>query len=251
MENWIERASEPRQLFLAWQAPDHFGDRFRWAVAILTPRGEDYTFRYLARGSEIESFNQGRRYEELESLGYQGYPAFNFKRAVHERNVLSVFMRRLPPRTRSDFQDYTRQFRLARNLKLSDFSLLARTEAKLPSDGFSIVDPLDPELDRCDLMLEVAGFRYYFDPDKPIALSVGQSVEIAPEPDNPVDPNAVQFLSDSRKIGNVNRLQAKTFLRWLAERQVSGVLERLNGRAGKPRAFIFVRVRPLQAKVAA
>src|SRR2546422_10843915 len=134
MENGIERASEPRQLFLAWQAPDHFGDRFRWAVGIVTPQGNDYKFRYLAPGSEFESFNQNRGYEELQSLGYQGYPAFNFKRAVHERDVLSAFLRRLPPRSRSDFQDYTRQFRLARDLHLSDFGLLGRTEAKLPSD---------------------------------------------------------------------------------------------------------------------
>ncbi len=100
-------------------------------------------------------------------------------------------------------------------------------------------------------MLEVAGFRYYVDRNRPMALSVGQSVDIAPEPDNPKDPNAVQILSDGHKIGYVNRLQTKTFLRWLVERRVSGVVERLNGSVEKPRAFIFVRVRPLQAKVAA
>jgi hypothetical protein len=251
MENWIERASEPRRLFLAWQAPDQFGDRFRWAVGIVTPRGNDYTFRYLAPGSEFESFNQNRQYEELHELGYQGYPTFNFKRLVHERDVLSVFMRRLPPRGRSDFQDYTKQFRLARNLRLSDFALLGRTEAKLPSDGFSMVDPLDPELDWCDLMLEIAGFRYYANEADVKNLTIGQAVEIVPEPENPKDPNALKFLSSGRKLGYVNRLQTKTFLRWLAERRISAVLERLNGGAEKPRAFVFVRVRPLQAKVAA
>jgi hypothetical protein len=251
MENWIERASDPRQLFLAWQAPDHFGNRFRWAVGVLAPRGDDYTFRYLVSGSEFESLNQGHQFEGLKSLGYQGYPSFNPKRVIHERDILSPFMRRLPPRNRSDFQEYTSQFRLARNLRLSDFGLLGRTEAKLPGDGFSLVDPLDPEADWCDLMLEVAGFRYYVNEEKPLAITVGSSVEIAAEPDNPVDPNAVQFLLDGRKIGNVNRLQTKAFLRWLAERRVSGVFERLNGTNERPRAFIFVRVRPMQAQAAA
>jgi len=35
MPNWIERIAEPKRLFLAWQAPDHLVDRFRWAVADL------------------------------------------------------------------------------------------------------------------------------------------------------------------------------------------------------------------------
>ena len=30
------RIAEPRKLFLAWQAPDHMGLRFRWAVAFLS-----------------------------------------------------------------------------------------------------------------------------------------------------------------------------------------------------------------------
>jgi hypothetical protein len=251
MENWIERESEPRQLFLAWQAPDHFGNRFRWAVGVLTPRGTDHTFRYLVSGSEFESLNQGHRFDELVALGYQGHPSFNPKRVVHEREILSPFVRRLPPRSRSDFQDYTSQFRLARALRVSDFELLGRTEAKLPSDGFSLVDPLDPDADWYDLLLEVAGFQYYVNQEKPMTITVGSSVEIAAEPDNPVDPNAVQFVLGGRKIGNVNRLQTKAFLRWLGERRVSGVLERLNGSAEKPRAFIFVRVRPLQAQAAA
>jgi HIRAN domain len=249
MENWIENAPEPRKLFLAWQAPDRFGDRFRWAVGTVTPHGRDHTFRYLMSGAEFERLNQNRRFEELESLGYRGYPAS--ERVVHDDNILSIFMRRLPPRNRSDFRQYMKQFRLSSNVHLSDFDLLAHTEAKLPSDGFSMVDPLDPEIDSCDLMLEVAGFRYYLDKSRSASLTVGQSIALTSEPNNPHDPNAVQFLADGHRIGYVNRLQASTFLHWLGARKVSGILERLNGREEKPRAFVFVRVRPLQAKAAA
>lgn len=251
MEHWIENAPEPRKLFLAWQAPDQFGDRFRWAVGIVTPHGHDHTFRYLMSGSEFRRLNQNRGFEELESLGYRGYPALGSERVVHEDNILSIFMRRLPPRNRSDFREYMKQFRLSSNMNLSDFNLLAHTEAKLPSDGFSMVDPLDPEVDSCDLLLEVAGFRYYLDNARPASLKVGQSIELIPEPNNPKDPNAVQFLAEGHRIGYVNRLQASTFLHWLSERKVSSILERLNGREEKPRAFVFVRVRPLQAKAAA
>ena len=69
-------------------------------------------------------------------------------------------------------------------------------------------------------------------------------MHIEDEPNNPKDPNAVQLVARQRKIGNINRLQAPAFLRWLAEAQVSGEIARLNGRPDKPRAFVFVSIRP-------
>jgi len=250
MENWIEHISQPLRLFLAWQAPDHLNDRFRWAVGVLGPREGVTALRYFQNGSEFEAFNQGRTFERLLALGYRGYPGFSLRREVHDKGVLEALMRRLPPRSRQDFGDYKRQFRLPSQLELSDLALLARTEAKLPSDGFSVVDPLDAETEWCDLLLEIAGFRYYV-PSEPLQPDVGCPIEITPEPDNQFDPSAVQICMRSRKIGNVNRLQAATFLRWLVERRVSGALERLNGTPDKPRAYIFVRVRPAANRAAA
>lgn len=250
MENWIEATAEPRRLFLAWQAPDHLNDRFRWAVAILDPRGEDCALRYLRGTREFESFNQGRTFEQLTALGFQGHPAFNMRREVHSDGVLLTLMRRLPPRSRSDFHEYKRQFRLSDSLELSDFALLGQTEAKLPSDGFSVVDPLDPETGYCDLLLEIAGHRYYVR-EQPIGVDVGHPIELLPEPESAYDPNAVKVTIGQRKIGNINRLQAPAFLRWLAERRVTGAIERLNGKSDRPRAFIFVRVRPVEQRVAA
>jgi HIRAN domain len=251
MEHWITRASEPDRLYLAWQAPDQFGDRFRWAVGVIERQAGAHVFRYLEPATEFPALNQGRTFEDIQSLGFVGYPPFSPKRALHVGDVLTPLIRRLPPRRRSDFLDYTRQFRLAPELELSDFALLGRTEAKLPSDGFSVVDPLDRDADQCDLMLEIAGFRYYICEKSASEDRVGQLVEVSPEPNNPKDPNAVQFCLNGRKIGNVNRLQASTFLHWLSERRVSAVVERLNGNSEKPRAFVFVKVRPLRAQEAA
>jgi hypothetical protein len=239
VENWIAQVHEPQRLFLAWQAPDQMKDRHRWAVGIVTRTGEDCALRYFYSGSYFEKMNSGRSFEELLKLGYEGYAAFPLRREMHAR-VLSTFMRRLPPRTRSDFEEYTRRFRLAPTLSINNFALLGRTEAKLPSDGFSLVDPLDAEADECDLMLEVAGYRYYAQDATP---SVGMSADIQAEPDNPFDHNAVAILVDSKKIGNINRLQSETFLRWLATRQMTACIEDMNNQADKPRAFVFVRVR--------
>jgi hypothetical protein len=250
MGNWIERVAEPRKLFLAWQAPDHLRNRFRWAVGVLERDGDACALRYLHNAAEFEALNDGRSYRELMELGYQGYPGFNPKREVHREGVLAALMRRLPPRNRPDFLEYKQQFRLAPDLDVSDFALLGHTEAKLPNDGFSVVDPLDAEIDWCDLMLEVAGFRYYTDQQLP-GLEIGAPVEIKPEPDNPKDRHAVRVCVGGCTIGYINRLQTRTFLRWLSHRRVTGMVERLNGRAERPRAFIFVRVRPVQAHAAA
>lgn len=245
MENWIHRICEPKQLYLAWQASDHMQDRFRWAVAILHISQDLCTLRYLSSGVEFESLNQGRSLHLAEALGYQGYPAFNPRRSEHNSGVLEALMRRLPPRSRPDYNDYRRQFRIGEDATPSDFALLGTTEAKLPSDGFSIVDPLDPDASDCDLMLEVAGFRYYAN-ELTHPLEIGCRVELLPEPQNAKDAGAVEIRAHDQRIGYVNRLQAPTFLKWFAERHVSATLERLNGSRNHPRAFIFVRVRAVE-----
>jgi len=98
VERWIERAAEPKKLFLAWQAPDHMGERFRWAVGTLEPRDSrgGLALRYFRPGPEFERFNQKRTYEQMTALGYAGYPGFSLKEDTHEKGVAEAFMRRLP-----------------------------------------------------------------------------------------------------------------------------------------------------------
>jgi hypothetical protein len=106
-------------------------------------------------------------------------------------------MRRLPPRTRVDFDAHRAQFCLKSGLVMSDFALLAYTEAKLPSEGFSIVNPLTDLCGPCEFLLEVAGYRHYADGLKE-PLSVGQPLQFVAEPSNEWDPNAVRVEADSK-----------------------------------------------------
>lgn len=250
MENWIENISEPKKLILAWQAPDHMKDRFRWAVGLLERSDGRETMRYLDPGVEFEAFNQGRTFEQARSLGYDGYPAFTLRRHLHDEGVISTFLRRLPPRNRADFDHYMRQFRFPVGSNPTDFALLGYTEAKLPSDGFSLVDPLDPGVNACELMLEVAGYRYYV-AGNPIGIGIDHPVDLRAEPHNPHDAGAVSVHVGDRKIGNINRLQAPTFLAWLKARRISGTIQRLNGKPDHPRAFLFIRVMPTAKQIAA
>ncbi|MBP7334931.1 HIRAN domain-containing protein [Niveispirillum sp.] len=248
MANWIERVSEPPKLFLAWQAPDHLQYRFRWAVGIIAPHSDGLSLRYFEDGVEFEQHNQGQTYAKLLSYGYKGYPAFSTKRLLHTSGVADVLVRRLPPSTRPDFSEYKKQFRIPSEMNLPLISLLGSTEAKLPSDGFSVVDPLDSNAQYCDLMLEIAGFRYYSDTYTP---TINERIEVLAEPDNRYDAGAVKICAGGKKIGNINRLQAPTFLSWINSRSIEGNIERLNGKPTSPRAFIFVRVRPAVATLAA
>lgn len=238
--NWIEHVCEPRRLLLAWQAPDHFEDRFRWAVGELAPTSDGFSFRYFGDGEEFQLFNR-RGYEQLVDLGFKGYPAFRLMDKPSFLKNLDPFLRRLPPRSRSDFPEYRKNFKLAPEAEISDFALLGLTEAKLPSDGFSLVDTLSPAAPRCELFLEVAGYRYYAE-NAPLPAALGESAEFLHEPLNEHDPNAVMVKVRGTKIGYVNRLQAGTFLKWMSARRVSAVVERLNGDRTRPRVYLFIEV---------
>lgn len=250
MTHWIEATCEPTQLILAWQpAALDAETRHRWAVGLLTSSGQDVELRYFETGKEFEQFNGGKTFDELIRLGYLGYPALSMDVRCHREGVKHALMRRLPPRQRSDFAAYAAQFRLRDTDRLSDFALLGRTEAKVPSDGFSVVDPLDASVEYCDLLVEVAGYRHYRSVTRP--LSVGDEVRLIAEPDNKFDPLAVATLLDETKIGNINRLQAPAFLGWLEHQSVHAVVERINGTEERPRVYLFVQIRPKDQRVAA
>lgn len=246
--NWIEHIVEPKRLLLVWQAPDHMLNRRRYAVGEVSFNGERFVFQYFDQ-SRFEIENDGAKLLTLEPLGFQGYAAFKTKQAIHREGVLETLLRRLPPRDRSDFAAYQQHFRIKPDTKISDFALLAYTEAKLPNDGFSLVDPLQHDVQWCERMLEVAGFRHHTPQNG--ALSVGANVELRCEPENLYDKNAVGVFFDGHSIGYLNRLQALTFSHWMTERHVLAKLERINGTADRPTAYVFVRVAPKGAVAAA
>lgn len=244
-ENWITRVSEPDHLVLAWQAPDEFKDRTRFAVGELTADKGVVRLRYFGDDEEFRRLNPDRTYEQLLSYGYIGYPGFPLGEGEHRAGVLEAFMRRLPPRSRSDFAEYERHLRLRPGTDLTDFALLGLSEAYLPSDGFSVVDQLDAEVGESQRVIEVAGYRHYAkNPVTPIPV-VGNAVAIVPEVGNEHDARAVAVEIEGCKIGNINRLQVEPFRLWAAQGRIEAWVERLNGRPDRPRLFLYVRIRPI------
>lgn len=239
----ISHIVAPSRLILAWQAPDEFNDRTRFAVGELTIQSEDIVcLRYFVDNEEFAALNPDKSYMQLISYGYRGYPGFSLDRTEHHVGVMEAFMRRLPPRTRSDFANYMDHLRVAKDVDLSDFALLGLSEAQLPSDGFSVVDQLSADKSARELVCEIAGYRYYARKPDFTPPAVGDPVEIVLEPDNVYDPHAVACMFDRSKIGNINRLQAETYGVWAKQGRLNAVVDRINGSEERPRLFLFVKV---------
>ena len=82
-------------------------------------------------------------------------------------------------------------------------------------------------------------------------VAIGAKVEMSAEPENKFDANAVRFSLNGSTMGYVNRLQAPAFHQWIKHNKITAVVERINGKVERPRVFLFVRIRPSDAQIAA
>ena len=231
--NFIEHICEPRKLILCWQNPGE-KQRTRFAIAELLRNGDKYSFKYL---KDTEDF------ERAEQLGFTMYPAFRTQQELYTSGVFEAFTRRIPPRNRNDFTEYLQNFRIQEDAKISNFALLGYTGAKLPSDGFSIVDSFENICVPCEFLIELVGTRYITNFDLSV-FKVGDFIELIKEPNNQYDPNAIFAMSKGQKIGYINRVQVNAFQNWLAcdKLYLSLNIERINGNEERPVIYAFLRL---------
>jgi len=228
--NLIEHTFSPTRLFVLWQAADGH-DRSHFVIGELRDESGMISFRYLP---ESEDFRKAVE------LGFVCYPAFRKRDRVYTEGVMDTFLRRLPPRKRGDFTKYLEQWRLPATAPLSDFALLAYSGGKLPTDGFSVIWPLDEVKAPGEVLLEVAGFRY-----QGIGvseLSVGMPVFFVPEPDNKFDPQALRVEAGGKRVGYVKRQQHDAVADWLEQYHLEAFIERFNGTAERPVMYLFCRL---------
>ena len=232
----IEHAVNPDRLLLVWRSNQAGASRTRRVVAEVLSDDEasDAMLRYLHDTPDFLS---------AQKEGFAGYPAFDPRLVEHKQNVLSSFLRRLPPRKREDFQTYLTRHGIPPNLRISDMALLAYTNAKLPSDGFELVADLRRARPPFELVIEVAGFRHQ-DLVSPDEIYVGDPVTLKSEPDNVHDRNAVGIYHSGKKIGYVDRAQAPSFQSWFSRNyNVRATVERINGTHDRPLVYLYVTVR--------
>lgn len=237
--NRIEHIINPNRLLLVWQAPDG-KSRVRHIVGELFQRKDEVVFRYLPDTEEFQNAS---------AEGFVCYPAFRKIGQEYTKGVLDSFLRRLPSRKRGDFDKYLEQWRLAPNVEISDFALLGHTGAKLPNDGFSLINPFDGIDPPHEFYIEVAGFRYYQENISIDDIAVGMEVVFISEPDNEYDSNAVIIEVLGKKIGYVNKAQSQAFSHWLKNCSIDAWIARKNGTGERPLIYIFGRVIPLTSKL--
>lgn len=233
--NYIEHIRHPKRLLLVWQGAEGSA-RLRRSVAELVCEGTVVRFRYLVGTND---------FDEACNAGFVSFPAFRKLDAEYSLGVVDTLLRRLPPKSRGDYGKYLEQFRIRIDQPVSAFELLGITGAKLPSDGFSIVDPLEEMTTDCDVMMEVAGFRHVA---KESGISVsdirqGSDVRFVPEPDNEHDPNAVLVMFNQAPIGYVIRQQAPAIKQLLSTSEVRAKVERINGTEDRPLIHLLTNIR--------
>ncbi|OGW29250.1 MAG: hypothetical protein A2X56_14285, partial [Nitrospirae bacterium GWC2_57_13] len=223
----------PQRLFLVWQGPEG-GDRARCIVAELLRTNHGIELRYLTQSDDFKKAREN---------GFEGYPAYPKTDRVYKEGVIETLMLRLPPRERSDYNKYLESLRISSAARVSDFALLGYSGAKLPSDGFSIVHPFDDVSEPCELLTEVAGFRYY--EGMTMQLAVGMTAKLQPEPTNPYDPQAIMVLVKGKKVGYIGRGLLPALHRWLDNKsEITAVIEKINGRPERPSIMLFIAVVP-------
>jgi hypothetical protein len=234
--NQIENILSPERLLLVWRPNQVGAPRTRCVVGEITqPDTETQAvLRYLTSTPEFENARRE---------GFEGYPAFPIEHPEHSSNVLDSFLRRLPPRKREDFTIYLQNHRLPVDGRLSDMTLLAYTNAKLPSDGFELYGDFAEANPPFELVIEVAGFRHQ-DGISSDEIYVGDAVSLKAEPDNPHDKQAIAVFHSGKKIGYVPRVQAPAFHSWQRRGfKINVTVERVNGKPERPLIYLFVTVR--------
>jgi hypothetical protein len=230
--SFIEHIIEPDKLLLVWQSPNEEHPRTRFVVGELDRDNENVSLTYL-----IDS----KDFIEAKKLGFTGYPAFQDTIKIHT-NVLDALMRRLPPKTRGDFDLYLQGLRLQPNNNLSNFGLLGYSGARLPSDEFSIVHPFYGVEQECELLIEVAGFRYLYKDHNDIQIKEPISFKLV-ECYVKTQAPALLIFTGQKHIGYVTRALVPTFIDWAkSNRIVSAWVEKVNGTPGRPSVYVFVNV---------
>lgn len=228
----LEKIIEPERLLMTWQP---LGGGTRFLVAVVIRMGENYKFEYQF---DTPDFDKARE------QGFSGHPSFDLNQKVHTSNVLEPFLRRLPPRKRTDFAEYLELHRLPFPFKFSDFALLGYTGAKSPADGFAFVIDLNETSEESEHILEVAGTRYLVKDGVDLGVvHIGDRVELQTEPANQHDPNAIAVYHEKAgKLGYINKVLCSALEIKLRKSKVSAFILKKNGTVDRPLIYLLLEI---------
>lgn len=230
----LKKLVEPTVLFLMWKNAK--GKRFKV--------GELYPDRFIYEPHDSADMQKAKNF------GFKGFPAFSIDKLEH-KNPVEIFMRRCPPKDRSDYGVYLKSFGLnpdhADVKNLTDFALLGYCGAYVPTDPFNLVNPFLRVSSPFDFIMQVAGAHHtYFESHIPQEASslINQKINVQPEPENEFDPYAVAlYLTNGEKLGYVQKNLSKSFLEWNKQGLINTVeVCRTNGRPDHPYVYAYIQI---------
>ncbi len=228
---YIEHIAEPDKLLLSWQ---NSSERQRMLVAKLVRKEND---------ADLVYFKDSEEFLKAESLEFEGYPGFTIEKEIH-KNVLASFMKRLPPRSRGDFNRFLDALRIKPETEISNFALLGYSGAKLPDDDFTVIHPFENASTPFEVLLLVQGYQYYQEQLPLALLSDDMEAHFEAEPNNQYDPEAIKIIINDVIVGYVSRGLTRSFHKWMQNGlTITAYLERINGIEQKPKIYLYVSVK--------
>lgn len=173
-------------LYLIWKDPQ---TRVNFTIGKLS-RGAKYTFEYFG---EVD---------EAEKRGWTKFEVFPEAKTYESEVLFPVFASRLPDRKRRDIDKILEKYNLS---EFDEFELLRKSEARLPIDTYSFIDPIFPEEETVQREFFVMGVRHKTPCEgKDCSLlpkvNVGDELEFEAEPENNYDVNAVKVRTKSGEV---------------------------------------------------
>lgn len=231
MKQYIQKIIKPTVLYLMWKGPKNR----RYKV------GDLYEDKFTY---DTDSTEFSQAIEE----GFKGFPAFSLEQKTH-KNPLPVFMRRCPPKSRSDYATYLRAFGLDPQKQdgLDDFTLLGYTGAHVPENRFNLANPFVGVSSPFDFVMQVAGAHHEFLKKNPAIKPntlIESTLKAEAEPENEFDNKAIKLLLESGEtLGYVPRGLNETFHKWLGENEVLDIkISRTNGMPDHPYVYAYIKV---------
>ena len=224
---------EPERMKVVWKSSN--GSRRNFHVADLLRSDGDKKIQFIYNTNSDD-------FKLAEEQGFQGYFAFPLKQSsCFDTGIMEVLSRRLPPRSRSDFDSFLKQWAIPESQEISDFALLGYSRGSIPGDDFSFYPYWEDYDLPCSFLIEVAGFRYHAGME--MDLDDVSNIKFQIETDNDHDNNAVSIWSNNQKIGYVNRTLTNAFHKWINQGSlIEASVYRVNGTEDRPRVHLQIAV---------
>lgn len=175
-----------KYLYLIWKDPQ---SRQNFTIGILG-YGSKYTFEY---SSDIG---------KAENNGWTKFEVFPEEKIYESEVLFPVFASRLPDKKRRDIDKILEKYGLS---EFDEFELLRKSEARLPIDTYSFIDPIFPEDETIQRDFYIMGVRHQAPcKGKNCSLlpqvSIGDELVFEKEPENKFDIHAVRVQTQTNEI---------------------------------------------------